>query len=259
MTTFNEILGTTNSSAPQEAKKRYKLLSSKCHPDKGGSNGLFRLVKLAFEMVNKGLGDKNISQHQDFNEDTERQLKLQIAQLNDELVEQKSKNQMLSQELRKSELKNSKLEKEILEQKYKIAALEGQFDSKKDNSPSSSSTQFYILVAIAIILVTFAFLKHGRKIEDSLNQETLVQSALLKTTNNEGKHTLHIGSFRHFQNVKSLEKKLLERGYKVRITTDQELYIVTVTLEVARPRLDEIIDDINSFTSLKPKIVNNPQ
>ncbi|MFD3397382.1 hypothetical protein ACE41R_11165 [Alteromonas macleodii] len=259
MTTFNEILGTTHSSARQEVKKRYKLLSSKCHPDKGGSNGLFRLVKLAFEMVNKGLGDKSISQHQDFNENTERQLKIQIALLNDELVEQKSKNQTLSQELRKSELKNSELETEIQEQNYKIAALERQFDSKKANSQSSSSTHFYILVAVAIILVTIAFIKHSRKIEELLNQEPIVQTAPLKTKSVKDIYTLHIGSFRHFKNVKALEKKLLERGYQVEITTDQELYIVMLSLEVAQPRIDEIIDDIYSITSLRPKIVNNVQ
>ena len=259
MTTFNEILGTTKSSDPQEVKKRYKLLSSKCHPDKGGSNGLFRLVKLAFDMVNKGFGDKSILQHQDFNEDTERQLKLQIAQLNEDLVEQKNKNETLTQELRKSESKNFKLENEIQEQNYKIAALDRQFDVKKDNSSSSSNAQFYVLVAIAIILVTFAFLKHNRKIIESFAPETLVQSAPLKTTKNQGKYTLYVGSFRHFENVKNLEKKLLEREYQVSITTDQELYIVMVTLEVTRARLDEVIDDIHSFTSLTPQIVNSLQ
>lgn len=74
MTTFNEILGTTNSSAPQEAKKRYKLLSFKCPPDKCGSYGLFRLVKLASDMVNKGSGDKKTRSIKGVNEGTERRL-----------------------------------------------------------------------------------------------------------------------------------------------------------------------------------------
>lgn len=56
MTTFHEILGTTDQSTKSEIKARYRKLSNQCHPDKGGSAELFKLVKLAYEKVSKGYG-----------------------------------------------------------------------------------------------------------------------------------------------------------------------------------------------------------
>ncbi|GAL03402.1 hypothetical protein JCM19237_6296 [Photobacterium aphoticum] len=37
MTTFHDILGTDNQTPTADIKRRYKLLSSRCHPDKDGT------------------------------------------------------------------------------------------------------------------------------------------------------------------------------------------------------------------------------
>jgi hypothetical protein len=59
MTTFYEILSVTDSSSPQEIKKRYRKLSSQCHPDKGGSNALFKLLAKAYEAIKANNGNAN--------------------------------------------------------------------------------------------------------------------------------------------------------------------------------------------------------
>ncbi|MGF1681715.1 DnaJ domain-containing protein [Photobacterium minamisatsumaniensis] len=56
MTSFHEILGTDNNSTPVEIKRCYKQLSSRCHPDKGGSKTLMQMVSQAYEKVVAGNG-----------------------------------------------------------------------------------------------------------------------------------------------------------------------------------------------------------
>ncbi|MGF1702820.1 DnaJ domain-containing protein [Photobacterium makurazakiensis] len=58
MTSFHEILGTDNNSTPAEIKRCYKQLSSRCHPDKGGSKTLMQMVSQAYEKVVAGNGDE---------------------------------------------------------------------------------------------------------------------------------------------------------------------------------------------------------
>ncbi|WP_332308887.1 hypothetical protein [Enterovibrio coralii] len=57
MTTFNELLGTKSGDSDTVIKQRYKLLSHRVHPDKGGSKALMQLVRHAYENVSKGKGD----------------------------------------------------------------------------------------------------------------------------------------------------------------------------------------------------------
>ncbi|MGF1690030.1 DnaJ domain-containing protein [Photobacterium kagoshimensis] len=56
MTSFHDILGTTASMSREDIKKRYKMLSNRSHPDKGGSKALMQMVRQAYEQVMKGNG-----------------------------------------------------------------------------------------------------------------------------------------------------------------------------------------------------------
>ncbi len=50
-TTFYEILELEPSATPEEIKAAYRQLSVKVHPDRGGSQALFRLVREAYETL----------------------------------------------------------------------------------------------------------------------------------------------------------------------------------------------------------------
>ncbi|WP_394213020.1 hypothetical protein [Enterovibrio calviensis] len=61
MTTFNELLGTKPGDAESTVKQRYKLLSTRVHPDKGGSKALMQLVRHAYDNTIKGRGENALS------------------------------------------------------------------------------------------------------------------------------------------------------------------------------------------------------
>ena len=61
MTTFHELLGTDDSSSAVDIKKRYRQLSVKLHPDKGGSQVLMQMLSMAYQQVLKGKGNQKCS------------------------------------------------------------------------------------------------------------------------------------------------------------------------------------------------------
>ncbi|WP_028024140.1 hypothetical protein [Enterovibrio calviensis] len=61
MTTFNELLGTKPGDTESTVKQRYKLLSTRVHPDKGGSKALMQLVRHAYDNIVKGRGESALS------------------------------------------------------------------------------------------------------------------------------------------------------------------------------------------------------
>ncbi|UXI00037.1 J domain-containing protein [Photobacterium sp. TY1-4] len=56
MTTFHDILGTDRHTPADELKRRYKLLSSRLHPDKGGSKAMMQLLVQAYDKISQGKG-----------------------------------------------------------------------------------------------------------------------------------------------------------------------------------------------------------
>ncbi|MEJ2762896.1 hypothetical protein VV869_02810 [Photobacterium sp. MCCC 1A19761] len=56
MTTFHDILGTDRHTPADELKRRYKLLSSRLHPDKGGSKAMMQLLVQAYDKICQGKG-----------------------------------------------------------------------------------------------------------------------------------------------------------------------------------------------------------
>ncbi|MGF1716160.1 J domain-containing protein [Photobacterium chitinilyticum] len=56
MTSFHDILGTDKNTSGADIKRRYKLLSSRLHPDKGGSKAIMQLLVQAYDKISQGKG-----------------------------------------------------------------------------------------------------------------------------------------------------------------------------------------------------------
>ncbi|WP_439437875.1 DnaJ domain-containing protein [Salinivibrio costicola] len=94
MTTWNELLGVNAGETAAQVKQRYKRLSSRVHPDKGGSTGLMQLVSEAYQAVKSGKGDDSaLGQTQ--NEGSQAALRSQIARLQKELAVLQEENRTL--------------------------------------------------------------------------------------------------------------------------------------------------------------------
>ncbi|MFD2179610.1 J domain-containing protein [Veronia pacifica] len=94
MTTYHELLGTTQEDSAKNIKQRYRLLSARLHPDKGGSKSLMQLLTFAYENVQNGRGEDDIEMLKaDFS--SEQQLKvmtLEIARLKHEVEGLRAEN-----------------------------------------------------------------------------------------------------------------------------------------------------------------------
>lgn len=94
MTTWNELLGVNAGETAAQVKQRYKRLSSRVHPDKGGSTGLMQLVSEAYQAVKSGKGDDSaLGQTQ--NEGSQAALRSQVARLQKELAVLQQENRTL--------------------------------------------------------------------------------------------------------------------------------------------------------------------
>ena len=105
MTTYHELLGTTEYSTTSDIKKRYKLLSHRLHPDKSGSVILMQLISHAYNEVLCGNGNKHY----------------ELIHINhDKILLTKKYAEKLKQELELQKINNIELEKQILELRKKL-------------------------------------------------------------------------------------------------------------------------------------------
>ncbi|KJG34386.1 molecular chaperone DnaJ [Photobacterium angustum] len=105
MTTYHELLGTTEYSTTSDIKKRYKLLSHRLHPDKSGSVILMQLISHAYNEVLCGNGNKHC----------------ELIHINhDKILLTKKYAEKLKQELELQKIDNIELEKQILELRKKL-------------------------------------------------------------------------------------------------------------------------------------------
>ncbi len=86
MTTFHELLGTDDRCSIVEIKKRYRQLSIKLHPDKGGSQALMQMLSMAYQQVSKGNGNKKCSDIILINEQSSGRQRQQLADLKKQIV-----------------------------------------------------------------------------------------------------------------------------------------------------------------------------
>lgn len=95
-----DVLGVNSNTPNTEIKKRYKFLTSKVHPDKGGSNSLFVLVKNSYEQVLLGNGSRNVyDQPSDTVCPSQKDIQLQYIQLLRENMSLKNEIKYLKLEL----------------------------------------------------------------------------------------------------------------------------------------------------------------
>lgn len=125
MTTFNDILGTTSSDSAEVTKQRYKLLSLRVHPDKGGSKALMHLVRHSYDHISKGKGDLpvNLPSAAGGNPELEREL----AKVKKDREELRALNSLLKTQLAQAQ-KSSASSGSTINADYarKIAQLEGE-------------------------------------------------------------------------------------------------------------------------------------
>lgn len=94
MTTWNELLGVGASESAEQIKQRYRQLSIRVHPDKGGSTGLMQLVSEAYQAVKNGKGDHSPLDSQQSAGGTAA-LRSQVARLQKELAALQQENRTL--------------------------------------------------------------------------------------------------------------------------------------------------------------------
>jgi cell division septation protein DedD len=288
MTTFHEILGTTKDSTTQEVKKRYKLLSAKCHPDKGGSNELFKLIKLAFDKVLAGYGQHQFFQQNDQEAVIEKQLRALITLLENERSKELNAKLNLNVELNGKRIKIEQLESELLQQSYKLVALE-----KKNNlaqKPSLNKKTLFSTVIMAILVAIAGYSVAERQYKDSptysinetnsiskTNTSTIVEQppqeykfVLRDSKDDNNVHSLaktdtavvplpqgyrlFLGTFRNENNVKHLVKKLKESGYSVFIEQSNYSYRVIVSTH-SKENVNTTIKNLQKLTHLRARIM----
>ncbi|MEC6906580.1 DnaJ domain-containing protein [Photobacterium piscicola] len=164
MTTFHELLGTDDSCSIAEIKKKYRQLSIRLHPDKGGSQALMQMLSMAYQQVIKGCGNKKcsdviIEQEEDNNQSVDFKRKIQ------ELVKEKEKLQVLVEQYKQDvdyafsagekntrqtlillQATNNKLNKQLV-------LLRRQIEDKKNTaSTPKRSNKKYCFVMLFIVL-----------------------------------------------------------------------------------------------------------
>lgn len=101
MTTFHDILGTDPNTPPADVKRQYKLLSSRCHPDKGGSKALMQLISQAYDKTLNGKGHEEAVQTVFIKPDATGEIwQRKYRQLDADFKALKAENQSLIQQLK---------------------------------------------------------------------------------------------------------------------------------------------------------------
>ena len=101
MTTYFDILGVKKNTPLADVKRRYKLLSSRCHPDKGGSKSIMQMLSQAYEKVLTGHGHEE-AVHVVYLKSNEQTAiwKKKCQQLEEQFTELKQQNEELERKLK---------------------------------------------------------------------------------------------------------------------------------------------------------------
>ncbi|MDD1782796.1 hypothetical protein LRP49_16605 [Enterovibrio sp. ZSDZ35] len=133
MTTFNELLGTKSNDSEAVIKQRYKLLSHRVHPDKGGSKALMQLVHHAYDNVSKGKGDNYLTPPASISMRDSSLSNLELQKITRERDELNALNQLLKAQLAQAQASSKKqYSGSNAEYERKIAKLEGELVLLKD-------------------------------------------------------------------------------------------------------------------------------
>ncbi len=106
MTSFHDILGTDDKTGSADVKRRYKLLSSRLHPDKGGSKALMQMIVQAYEKVSAGKGHDEAVRTIQLKDPSAESNNAKLKHLEREFVALKKLNEQLNQQLKEEQEKN---------------------------------------------------------------------------------------------------------------------------------------------------------
>ncbi|CZF82014.1 hypothetical protein [Grimontia marina] len=130
MTTFNEILGTKSGDPESTVKQRYKLLSVRVHPDKGGSKALMHLVRHSYDNIVKGKGEHPILIPSVSTVGNNTALERELAAVKKERDELSALNKLLKVQL--SQSRKASNSGSGIDYSRKITQLEGEIALLKD-------------------------------------------------------------------------------------------------------------------------------
>lgn len=112
MTSFHDILGTDSKTPSADVKRRYKLLSSRLHPDKGGSKAIMQLLVQAYEKIGQGKGHEEAVRTIYTKNGTSEADKQKFQQLERDCQALKRINEELDRQLKLEQQKSQLLSKE---------------------------------------------------------------------------------------------------------------------------------------------------
>lgn len=275
MTTHHSLLGIDSTSTTEEIKKRYKYLSSRVHPDKGGSNELFKLVKLAYDQSMNGRGHEPIFNTKRSESIDQARLRSTIQRLQSELDLEQNKNKELRVEASHNQEKIRDLEDNIQLMKYKNSALEKQINAAQGRSIISNQKTSWIII---IFLCGFIFLTHQSE-EKSITLDTVsstnpeVSLALTKDKNAETvkvtskqdvnkkqvindihEYKLLLMSLKNGDNAKALTNDLKRRGYNATTINRSNYFSVVISVQGAKQAQDTI-NELQRITGSKARIM----
>lgn len=275
MTTHHSLLGIDSTSTTEEIKKRYKYLSSRVHPDKGGSNELFKLVKLAYDQSMNGRGHEPIFNTKSSESVEQARLRSTVQRLQSELDLEQNKNKELRVEASHNQEKIRDLEDNIQLLKYRNSALEKQINAAQGSSILSSQKTSWIII---IFLCGFIFLAHQSE-KKSITLDTVsstnseVSLAMTKDKNAEtvkvtskpdvdkkqeindiGEYKLLLMSLKNGDNAKALTKDLKRRGYNATIINRSNYFSVVISVQGAKQAQDTI-NELQRITGSKARIM----
>ncbi|CAH1557932.1 DnaJ domain-containing protein [Vibrio rotiferianus] len=275
MTTHHSLLGIDSTSTTEEIKKRYKYLSSRVHPDKGGSNELFKLVKLAYDQSMNGRGHEPIFNNKSSESIEQARLRSTIQRLQSELDLEQNKNKELRVEASHNQDKIRDLEDNIQLLKYRNSALEKQINATQGRSIISNQKTSWIII---IFLCGFIFLTHQSE-EKSITLDKVtstkpeVSLALAKDKNAETvkvtskqdvnkkqeindirEYKLLLMSLKNGDNAKALTNDLKRRGYNATTINRSNYFSVVISVQGAKQAQDTI-NELQRITGSKARIM----
>ncbi|MCG7588269.1 J domain-containing protein [Photobacterium sp. OFAV2-7] len=112
MTSFHDILGTDSNTSSADIKRRYKLLSSRLHPDKGGSKAIMQLLVQAYEKIGQGKGHEEAVRTVHSKNTTSEADKQKLQQLERDCQALKRINEELDRQLKLEQQKSKLLAEE---------------------------------------------------------------------------------------------------------------------------------------------------
>nr|WP_086937838.1 J domain-containing protein [Thaumasiovibrio occultus] len=168
MTTFHELLGTDDTMSVDEVKKRYKFISMRVHPDKGGSSAMMQMVSQAYTFISRGEGNKEVFTSVKVDND-------QTAALMNKVKLLERENRLIKEAFEKAKRQIESLNREIKE------TTDSQFRQQRFQTKDLSDARDEVRRLTALLAEADVKLQHARILQNA-NKE------MNKTAGNNGSY-----------------------------------------------------------------------